>query len=59
MKNDTKRVSYKDLANIAGQRGIKFQNLKLGLTWAAANGYKVTDKHNRLDDADRQMGVKL
>jgi hypothetical protein len=53
------RISYNDAVAKAAAQGVEFNNIKQGLDWAKANGYKVTDAHNRLDDCDRQVGIKL
>ena len=59
MKNSRKHISTKDLTVIAGKQGVKFNTMLQSIDWAKAHGYKLVDLHNRLDDCNRQIGVKL
>ena len=59
MNKDRKHISTKDLTVIASKQGVKFNTMMQAIDWAKAHGYKLVDLHNRLDDCNRQIGVKL
>ena len=56
MKDNRKHISTKDLTVIANKQGVKFNSMMQTIDWAKANGYKLVDLHNRLDDCNRQVG---
>lgn len=48
-----KRISSKDLSRKAKMYGFSLRNYAELCQFAADNGYKLVDKHNRLDDIAR------